>query len=287
RRLIESLELSIACNNGPNETVVSGPRAAIAMADERARRAGLETTQLAVSHAFHSAMMEPAVAPFAEALSGFKIGPAGRAVASTITGTLIGSTDDVRPMLVRQIVAPVQFEPALHRAAEIADLLIEVGPGSGLTRLASQPDRVAVSVDACADSLFPLLCALGTAHALGATLRLDPLFGDRPTRPFDDTVPRFLASPCGRRPGAANAVAPMLDLDSSAPSSEPVEVSDGASTDVLSLVLGAIAEETGFAAADIGLDDHFLDDLHLNSLAVSRIVAKSARLLGCSIPVMP
>src|SRR6202043_4035211 len=78
RALIKSLDLCIACNNGPNETVVSGPRAAIATASQRARRSGLETTQLAVSHAFHSAMMEPAVAPFAEALGGFKISSAGR-----------------------------------------------------------------------------------------------------------------------------------------------------------------------------------------------------------------
>jgi enediyne polyketide synthase len=286
RTLIESLDLCLACTNGPKETVVSGPRAALMVADERARRAGLETTQLSVSHAFHSAMMGPAVAPFAMALAEFRIGPAGRAIASTVTGKLIEPADDVLAMLVRQLVAPVQFEAALRVAAEAVDLLIEVGPGAGLTRLARQTGCSAVSVDAFSDSLFPLLSALGTAHAFGATLTLAPLFQDRPIRPLDRAVPRFLTSPCGR-PGAIAAGAPVVALDSGTSPTEEVEAPDAAIVDVLTLMRDVIAEETGFAAADIGADDRFLDDLHLNSLAVSRIAAKSARLLGCSIPVMP
>jgi enediyne polyketide synthase len=287
RRLIDSLDLAIACDNGPGEIVISGSRAAIAIAGERARRGGLETTQLTVSHAFHSAMMEPAVAPFAAALAGFKIGRAERAVASTITGSLIGPSDEVRSMLVRQLVVPVQFEAALQRVAEAADLLIEVGPGSGLARLARQAGRAAVSVDACADSFFPLLSALGMAYAFGATLRLDQMFQDRSTRPFERAAPRFLASPCGRRPGNAKTVVPALDVNWGSPRTDDVESSGTASTDALKLVRDAIAEETGFIAADIGADDRFLDDLHLNSLAVSRIAAKSARLLGCTTPVIP
>src|SRR6185437_15139626 len=57
--------------------------------------------------------------------------------------------------------------------------------------------------------------------------------------------------------------------------------------DELALLKAVIAEETGFAADRIRPDDLFLDDLHLNSLAVSRIAAKAARRLSCSAPVLP
>src|SRR4029079_10444714 len=66
--LIESIglahELAVACRKGPRETVISGPSAAIAIAEARARGVGLETTALSVSHAFHSAMIALAVPPF-------------------------------------------------------------------------------------------------------------------------------------------------------------------------------------------------------------------------------
>jgi enediyne polyketide synthase len=287
RAVIATLDLSVACSNGPSETVVSGPSAAIAIADERARRAGLETTPLAVSHAFHSAMIEPAVAPFAEALADFAIGRVRRPVVSTITGAELGPADDIRELLVRQLVAPVQFDAALRRLAQATDISIEVGPGSGLTRLARQKDLTAVSVDAFADSVFPLLCAIGAAYALGAAVRLEPLFQDRATRPFDRAIPRYLASPCGRRPEAAVETAPTADPGTGGPRDGPAEEAAAASTDVLALVRRVIAEETGFAPDHIGEDDRFLDDLHLNSLAVARIAAKSARLLACGTPVVP
>jgi enediyne polyketide synthase len=286
RALIETLGLSIACNNGPNETVVSGPSAAIAIADERARRTGLETTPLPVSHAFHSAMIAPAVAPFAEALAGFAIGPVRRPMVSTITGAELEPADDIHELLVRQLAAPVQFDAALRRLAQETDILIEVGPGAGLARLARQIDLTAVSVDAFGDSVFPLLCAIGAAYALGAAVRLEPLFQDRTTRPFDRAVPRYLASPCGRASDAPLFAAPMVDVGADEPPREQMG-SAAAPTDLLALVRSVIAEETGFVPDQIGEDDRFLDDLHLNSLAVARIAAKSARLLACGTPVVP
>jgi enediyne polyketide synthase len=284
--LIEGLDVAVACRNGPGETVVSGPSAAISIAAERARHAGLETTLLAVSHAFHSAMIEPACAPFTAALAGFAIGTAQRPLVSTVTGALLGAEDDLRDLLARQLVAPVQFDAALRRLADACDLLIEAGPGGGLTRLARGSGTLAISTDAFADSLFPLLSTLGATYVLGAAPRLDALFEDRPTRAVNRTAPRFLTNPCGRRAGVNAASAPIINLGSKHPDREPT---DGlaAATDELALVQTVIAEETGFAADKIRPDDRFLDDLHLNSLAVSRIAAKAARLLSCSAPVLP
>jgi enediyne polyketide synthase len=278
-------ELAVACRNGPHETVIAGPTAAIAVAAARARGAGLDTTALSVSHAFHSAMIAPAVPPFVEALADVRLKPLQRPVASTVTGTILAPDADLREVLARQLTAAVEFEPAVRRLQDSCDVLIEVGPGSGLSRLARELGATAISVDAFAESLAPLLSVLGAAHALGATLQLDVLFADRPTRPIRQTPPLFLTNPCGSRTAIDAAAVPMIDPHGAADPDQTAEAAT--STDIFALVRRVIAEETGFAADKIQPDDRFLDDLHLNSLAVSRIAAKAARLLSCSPPMLP
>ena len=284
--LIERLDVTVACRNSPGEVVVSGPQPAISIVAERARRAGLETTSLAVSHAFHSAMIDPARTPFTAALNGFAIGKVQRPLISTVTGVMIGADDNLRELLTQQLVAPVQFDAVLRELVDTCDLLIEAGPGAGLTRLANGAGVLAISVDAFADSLVPLLSALGAIHVLGGTPRVEGLFEDRPTRTVSGTSPRFLANPCGRRADRGVAPAPIIDRTPMHPEPKPTD-KPAASVDELTLLKTVIAEETGFAADAIRPDDLFLDDFHLNSLVVSRIAAKAARLLSCSAPVLP
>src|SRR5262249_13179623 len=137
-RFIDGLRVAVACRNGPCEIVVSGEQAQVLRAEQRARGAGAATTRLAVSHAFHSEMMAPAVAAFTAELGGFTLAAPQRHVWSTVTGDALRAHDDVRALLARQIVAPVEFERALRGVATVTDILIEVGPGTGLTRLPRQ-----------------------------------------------------------------------------------------------------------------------------------------------------
>jgi phthiocerol/phenolphthiocerol synthesis type-I polyketide synthase E len=58
--------LSLAVINEPSLCVVSGPTAAVDDLERQLARTGLHCRRLQTSHAFHSAMMEPIVAPFAE-----------------------------------------------------------------------------------------------------------------------------------------------------------------------------------------------------------------------------
>src|SRR5471032_538762 len=51
--------------------------------------------------------------------------------------------------------------------------------------------------------------------------------------------------------------------------------------------LWAAARETGLPAETIKPGDRFLDDLHLNSLAVTRLVTAAARASGTRIPRVP
>ncbi|WP_158936049.1 acyltransferase domain-containing protein, partial [Streptomyces sp. NRRL WC-3719] len=59
--------VEVAAFNSPRVVTVSGPAGAVARFREES---GLRSQPLVVSHAFHSALMEGAVAPFAEAVSG-------------------------------------------------------------------------------------------------------------------------------------------------------------------------------------------------------------------------
>jgi enediyne polyketide synthase len=289
-RVIHDLALVIACHNGTRDIVIAGPQADLRRAQSRCRDLALDSALLPVSHAFHSPMMAPCAAPFAAALHGFALSGPRRPVWSTISGMRLGANDDVPALLAQQLVAPVRFEPVLRGLAAEADVLIEVGPGSGLTRLARAAGLTAFSVDAFADSLRPLLCAIGFAFAATRqAVDVGPLFRDRRLRPIDLAAsPRLIGNPCGRCEAPALVQVPQVPLAGPEPSAAIDAVSIGtADTDVLGCVRSVIADETGFAPSDISDHDRFLDDLHLNSIAVGRIVTKAARLSGIRMPEFP
>jgi enediyne polyketide synthase len=287
-RLIEGLPLVIACFNAADETVVAGPLVDVRRAELRARERDLTATPLAVSHAFHSVLMAPAVPLFARALGGFALSRPQRAVWSTVSGNALRTTDELVAMLTRQIVAPVQFEQALHALAAEVGFFIEVGPGTGLTRLARKAGLAAISVDAFGQSLRPLLGAIGYVFAAaGQPVNFGPLFDDRSIRPVDLMAsPRFLGNPCGRRNGDAAPLAPV-QITAPEPASPIDDKPDVAADDVLNIVRGVLANETGLAPGDVRDHDRFLDNLHLNSIAVGRVVTKAARLIGIRTPDSP
>jgi enediyne polyketide synthase len=283
--LIAGLGLSVACDNGPSETVIAGPLSDLAVAEKRAQSAALATTQLSVSHAFHTPMVEAASAPFASVLSELSLHAPRSRVCSTVLGRLIEPADDIASLLTRQLVAPVRFKEALDAAAIDIDLFVEVGAGAGLTRLAREAGHAAISIDVFGQSLAPLLSALGAAFAIGAPVDIEALFRDRLTRPVDLLAqPEFLASPCGSGDGSNATDLLPARVDTAPPSVKP-EDGNGAEADALAIVQTAIGEETGFDAGLIGEDRRFLDHLHLNSISVARIVARAAQAVGLSAPV--
>ncbi len=117
--------------------MISGDHDAVNDLVERARRRGLHATMLPVSHAFHSPLVAAAASPLADALAGERIGRLQHSVISTVSGAHLAVDTDLVDLLHRQITSPVRFTEALAAALENVDLLIEVGPGSVLTGLAS------------------------------------------------------------------------------------------------------------------------------------------------------
>ncbi|HEU5324183.1 MAG TPA: type I polyketide synthase, partial [Methylomirabilota bacterium] len=91
-------QLSVSAVNGPYFTVVGGPKAAV---EELARRLGAEKNAaclpLATTHAFHSAMMEPAVAEFTALVREIPLGRPEIPYVSNVTGSWIAEDDLADP----------------------------------------------------------------------------------------------------------------------------------------------------------------------------------------------
>jgi enediyne polyketide synthase len=282
--------VAIAGLNSPRRTVVSGPAAAVEAVAARAAELGYEVHRLRVSHAFHSPLVAEAAPALARHLEGIAIGRPARPVASTVTGDLLGPSDDLRELLTRQVTAPVRFTAALAAARGLADLWIEAGPGRALSELAAESlDCPVIALDSGGPSLAGLLQAAGAAFALGVPVETAVLFEGRFVRPFDpERLPRFLASPCESAPVSPSSFSPPPRIsDPVAPSSgEGVgeAVGRGSALDVVRQLVAAKAE---LPADAIQEDSRLLSDLHLNSISVGQLVAEAARQLGLRPPASP
>jgi [acyl-carrier-protein] S-malonyltransferase len=124
--------------NTAEQIVVSGEVAGVERLMELAKTNGAKRAlRLPVTGAFHSPLMEPAVAGFADAIAGTTFGEPDFPVYSNVTEAPSGSADDARKLLVKQLTAPVRWAGEITAiAAEHPDaLFVEMGPGAVLTGL--------------------------------------------------------------------------------------------------------------------------------------------------------
>ena len=91
-------ELSLAVINAPGLCVVAGPSDAIDGLQLAVDRAGDRARRLFTSHAFHSAMMEPAVAPFTERVRRVALQPPSIPFISNVTGDWITPAQATDPL---------------------------------------------------------------------------------------------------------------------------------------------------------------------------------------------
>jgi acyl transferase domain-containing protein/acyl carrier protein len=175
-----SAPLDVAAVNGPVSTVVSGAADAV---DELARRLaadGVRTRRLVVSHAFHSPLMEPALARFREVAESVAHAPARLPIVSTLTGEIVTSVD--ADYWVRQARSTVRFADALRTcAAEGAGAFLELGPGGVLTTMARDclgMDAVlAASLRADRPEAATFLTALAQVYTAGAAVDWTAAYG--------------------------------------------------------------------------------------------------------------
>src|SRR5262249_20180451 len=119
----------------------------------------------------------------------------------------------------------------------------------------------------------------------GVNVRPAALFEDRAIHDFDlAAVPSFIANPCGSR----SSTKTIENLTKILPVAEETAIEGPPQNDdPLAVVLSAVVDETGLAVSQISVDDRFLDGLHLNSLAVTRIVTTAAKAMNVRTPSAP
>lgn len=142
-------DVSIAAVNGPASVVISGAHDAVSAIADRLRGQGRRVHRLAVSHAFHSALMEPMIAEFTAGAAELSVGLPTIPVISNVTGQLVADDFASADYWARHIRAVVRFGDSVRSAhCAGASRFIEVGPGGGLTSLieASLADAQIVSV---------------------------------------------------------------------------------------------------------------------------------------------
>ncbi len=129
--------LSLAAVNGPDQCVVSGPQALVEACREALAERGVKTRLLHTSHAFHSAMMEPVLPRFRDALAQVRLRPPQRPYLSNVTGTRIRPDEATDPAYwVAQLRRTVRFAHSVGEVLkEPGAVFLEVGPGRTLTSL--------------------------------------------------------------------------------------------------------------------------------------------------------
>lgn len=286
--LIAGLPVVVSGYNGPRRTVVAGTVEAIATVTERAGRAGVSCTGLAVSHAFHSPLVAPAADGFGDWLAGVRLNRVDRRVLSTVTGAELESDTDLAKLLRQQITDPVLFTQAVRAAAPDVDLFVEVGPGRVLTGLAeATADVPALALNTDDESLRGLLQVVGAAYVLGAPLIHERLFNDRLTRPLEVGAEfSFLANPCEQAPDVALPATP-------APRTTNPDAGNGAGAggsageSPLDLLRALVAERAELPPELVDDSSNLLDDLHMSSITVGQIVNQAALQLGLTAAHVP
>lgn len=137
-----------ANDNCPGQIVLSGEKASLEAAEAAAKELGArKCIPLAVAGAWHSPLMERAAERLAEAAANVEIRPPRFPVYSNVTAAPYANAEEIRALIVRQVVSPVRWREILEILVRDAEgrVFVEVGTGnvlSGLLRRVSTNKKV-------------------------------------------------------------------------------------------------------------------------------------------------
>jgi [acyl-carrier-protein] S-malonyltransferase len=129
----------------PGNIAVSGTKAACERVAAMAAEAGaMRAVPLAVAGAFHTSIMEPAVERLTAALANVPMQKPRLPVISNVDAEAHDDPEEIRRLLIRQLVSPVRWEDSMRRLLAMGcDRFYEVGPGRVLRGLLKRIDRKA------------------------------------------------------------------------------------------------------------------------------------------------
>ncbi len=146
--------------NCPGQVAISGDERAVKKAMVLATDRGAKrVVELAISCAFHSSLMGPAVDAVRAALDTISFSTPRIPVVPNVTAEPTEDPDRLKQLLVEQVIAPVRWTQSIQAlAASGVDEAIEVGPGNTLKGLVRRIDRnIAVKTCGVLDEVHALV----------------------------------------------------------------------------------------------------------------------------------
>ncbi|WP_414938297.1 type I polyketide synthase [Amycolatopsis sp. cmx-11-51] len=275
-------DISLAGINGPGRCVLAGPPAAIR---ELGTRLKVSVHPLDVSRAFHSAMVEPAVAPFLEKLSACTLRPPEIPFVSGVSGTWITADEATSPEYwAAQLRRPVRLADGF-RTLSLLDrpVLLEVGPGHTLSGLAHRQPAAFTAFPSISGEpeQAGMLAALGRLWLSGVEVDWQALAGDEQRRrvplagyPFERR--RHWYEPDGATIPAPVPPPPEETREETADTEQARTPTEAAVIGVWQAVLGV---------RDIGVRDNFYD-LGGHSVLIPDVVARLGATFQLDLPVL-
>jgi len=175
----------MANQNSPQQTVISGPTAAVAAALEFLRERGIAGKGIDTACAFHSQLMAPASQRFAEATAAMVMAaPAWPVYANISAQVHTPEASAIRDSLAQHLASPVRFVAEIEQMyADGARIFVEVGPRRVLTglvgRILSEQSHVALALDQEGKGLPGLLQSLAAMAVVLPSFNADALFAGR------------------------------------------------------------------------------------------------------------
>jgi amino acid adenylation domain-containing protein len=175
--------LSLAAENAPNATVVSGTHADVDSFRVALEAEGIACRLLHTSHAFHSAMMDPVLDAFQAEVNATPLKAPRLPIISTATGLPLTDAEATSAAYwTHHLRHTVRFSPALlHALDEATHAFVEVGPRGSLTQLSRQHAQargrtfIASLGDNAGEERAAMLNAAGSLWAAGVAVNTDAL----------------------------------------------------------------------------------------------------------------
>ncbi len=286
---------SIAANNGPQLCVASGPKETIAKFQAELEKEEIGCKLLMTSHAFHSPMMDPMVAPYARIVEQVALNTPRIPIVSTVTAEWLKDEEATSAKYWSDhLRATVRFAQAVQFAWKDADrVMLEVGPRTTATTLARQQSadakrQVAVpsmgSASGNGEELSALLRAVGGLWQSGVEIDRKTFFEREmryrislPTYAFERV--RHWVDPVSMIAAGGHAIA-STTIEAPVPNGLDANLSP--KENLIQQIKTLLEESSGLELAETAPEDTFLE-MGLDSLFLTQVATSLSRKFGVKI----
>ncbi|MED4958731.1 SDR family NAD(P)-dependent oxidoreductase [Paenibacillus macerans] len=282
---------TVSLHNAQDQVVVSGTQQAIDKIAANCEAERVAYTRLAVSHAFHSKLLGPAVKAFRKKLLEFTYHPPQVSVYSTILGDFYEphrfTTDEMASLLSRQLLQPFSFYDIVTRLHEThgGNVFIEVGPKDILTKLVkSILGDTAVYAHAGNVAAAGDLVSLERLTAYLQVHRLGDGSLEKESAAALPSAPKATVS----KPAAPQPTLPLSAGPRAFPASKPAFEPAGRRDETAEAVIGIIQYATGYPRETIAVSDRPMKlELALNDKVFQSIIEKLRAQFGLTEDALP